>query len=606
MKNEVYGNLQNIKHRHVDEISLLYDVITTKDKLIATELLEKMAFYTMILNKEIVVYINRQGIVTYVAIGENSKASLTYQGERRSDDRLSKIRCIHTHPNGSSQLSALDCSALVRMSYDCMVVLGVKEGQVEEITLGLLDLQAEKEHSISILGPLNIEQLEKLDFAALLDEIDVKEKKLSNNPHYSNTEKTLLIGTIRRGESEEYIQYSMLELKRLAEAAGAEVVSTMSQKISKPDAAFYVGSGFVQEIAHNVQSLHIDSVIFNTEISGSQLRNLEEQIGTKIIDRTMLILDIFAQRAKTREGKLQVELAQMQYLMPRLSGKGREMSRLGGGIGTRFGSGETRLEKDKRNLRDGINELKTELEMVDKQRSQTRRSRSENIPVVAIVGYTNSGKSTLRYRLREITAAGGDQLEGEDKGTDQLFATLDSTVRTININDGRKIMLVDTVGFVQNLPHLLVAAFKSTLDEVLYADLLLHIIDVSDPHYQQQMQAVDEVLGEIGAEDKNVLFLFNKIDIAKDFSIPLDLQHPYVAISAKYDENFDELFNAIHSALNKDQVEKIYHLPHANGKALQQLREETGILTIEYDFDWVEVRTLVNIALVNKFEQYEA
>ena len=256
MKNEVYGNLQNIKHRHVDEISLLYDVITTKDKLIATELLEKMAFYTMILNKEIVVYINRQGIVTYVAIGENSKASLTYQGERRSDDRLSKIRCIHTHPNGSSQLSALDCSALVKMSYDCMVVLGVKEGKVEEITLGLLDLQAEKEHSISILGPLNMQQLEKMDFAALLDEIDVKEKKLSTNPHYSNIEKTLLIGTVRRGESEEYIQYSMLELKRLAEAAGAEVVSTMSQKISKPDAAFYVGSGFVQEIAHKSLQLY--------------------------------------------------------------------------------------------------------------------------------------------------------------------------------------------------------------------------------------------------------------------------------------------------------------------------------------------------------------
>ncbi len=606
MKNEVFGNLQNIKHRHVDEISLLYDIVTSKDKLIATELVEKMAYYTMILNKEIVVYINRQGVVTYVAIGESNKASLSYQGERRSEERLSKIRCIHTHPNGNSQLSALDYSALINMSYDCMVTLGIKEGLVNEITIGIIEPQAEKEHNITTIGPLNTQEIEKLDFAALLEEIDIKERKISNNPDYNNIEKTLLIGTVRRGETKEYTQYSLLELQRLAEAAGAEVVSTMSQKINKPDTAFYVGSGFVQEIAHKVQSLHIDLVIFNTEISGSQLRNLEEQIGTKIIDRTMLILDIFAQRAKTREGKLQVELAQMQYLMPRLSGKGKEMSRLGGGIGTRFGSGETRLEKDKRNLRDSINELKTELEVIDKQRSQTRSNRSENIPVVAIVGYTNSGKSTLRYRLRELTAAGGEQLAGDDKGTNKLFATLDSTIRNINISDGRKVMLVDTVGFVQNLPHLLVAAFKSTLDEVLYADLLLHIIDLSDAHYKEQMQAVEEVLSEIGAEGKSVLYVFNKIDLVKDFEIPMELQHPYISLSAKYDENFDELFTAINSALNINQVERIYHLPHASGKLLQQLREETGILSIKYDFEWVEVRTLVNTALVNKFQEYEA
>jgi GTP-binding protein HflX len=295
---------------------------------------------------------------------------------------------------------------------------------------------------------------------------------------------------------------SLDELARLADTAGVVVLSTITQKMEKPDSRWYVGKGKVQEVKAELEQLGANSVIFDHELSGAQVRNLEEALDVKIIDRTQLILDIFAQRARTREGILQVELAQLSYLLPRLSGQGKNLSRLGGGIGTR-GPGESKLETDRRHIRGRIDELKKQLSEVIRHRTlQRERRKKTGVFQVALVGYTNAGKSTL---LRELTKA---DVFVEDK----LFATLDPISRSLVLPGGKEIVVIDTVGFIQNLPHDLVAAFRSTLEEVNEADLLLHVVDSSSELRVEQMRVVEQVLSELGTNDKEKLTVYNKID----------------------------------------------------------------------------------------------
>jgi GTPase len=298
--------------------------------------------------------------------------------------------------------------------------------------------------------------------------------------------------------------HSMEELASLADTAGVDVIDTMMQNLDVPDKKYFVGKGKAQEIRALAEATGSTTAIFDQELSGAQVRNLEETLDMKIIDRTQLILDIFAGRAKTREGILQVELAQLSYLLPRLSGHGKNLSRLGGGIGTR-GPGETKLETDRRHIRDRITELKRQLDAVTAHRNLHReRRRKAGAVQVALVGYTNAGKSTL---LRQLTQA---DVFAEDK----LFATLDPTSRNLILPSGKEIILTDTVGFIQNLPHDLVAAFRATLEEAAEADLLLHVVDTSSPMRERQRKVVEEVLQELGAGGKPTLIVYNKIDLS--------------------------------------------------------------------------------------------
>lgn len=293
---------------------------------------------------------------------------------------------------------------------------------------------------------------------------------------------------------------SLDELARLADTAGVVVLSTITQKMEKPDSRTYIGKGKVEEVKAELELLDANSVIFDHELSGAQVRNLEEALDAKIIDRTQLILDIFAQRARTREGILQVELAQLSYLLPRLSGQGKNLSRLGGGIGTR-GPGESKLETDRRHIRGRIDELKKQLSEVIRHRTLQREHRKKTgVFQVALVGYTNAGKSTL---LRELTKA---EVFVEDK----LFATLDPISRSLVLPGGKEIVVIDTVGFIQNLPHDLVAAFRSTLEVVNEADLLLHVVDSSSELREEQMKVVENVLNELGTNDKEKLTVYRK------------------------------------------------------------------------------------------------
>lgn len=312
---------------------------------------------------------------------------------------------------------------------------------------------------------------------------------------------SLVTPQVKKGISDP--EHSLQELIQLAETAGVEVLTTLTQNKEAKDSRWFIGKGKVQELKAIADEMEATTAIFDQELSGAQVRNLEEALDLKIVDRTQLILDIFAQRAKTREGIIQVELAQLSYLLPRLSGHGKNLSRLGGGIGTR-GPGESKLETDRRHIRDRIHDLKVQLEEVVRHRKLHRERRKKSgVVQVALVGYTNAGKSTL---LRELTSA-------DVYVENQLFATLDPTSRTLELPNGREVVITDTVGFIQNLPHDLVAAFRATLEEVNEADLVLHVIDSSSPMRDEQIAVVDSILGELGASGTASLSLYNKKDL---------------------------------------------------------------------------------------------
>ena len=428
---------------------------------------------------------------------------------------------------------------------------------------------------------------------------------INNDDLVNLKEKALCVGLnltnmVRKGDNID-IEESMLELKELVKAAGAQVVGDLVQNKSSIDAATYMGSGKIEEIKAYADSLGATMVVFNDELSGAQIRNIEDIVGKKIIDRTSLILDIFAQRALSREGKLQVELAQLKYRLPRLYGMGGQMSRTGAGIGTR-GPGEQKLEKDKRHILNRAANIRKELKEVVKIREIQRSQRTKNkVPIVALVGYTNAGKSTL---LNEIIKTHPDyEKDKEVFVKDMLFATLDVTLRKALLPNKKEFLLVDTVGFVSKLPHDLVDAFKATLEEVTYADLIIHVIDSTNTSSDLQKSTTESVLKDLKADDKQTITVYNKID-KLDLDIYPRNQDDLVYLSAKKNINMDKLMDMIQNALDKDSYPVRLLLTYDKGHIFSNLSDKYHIDNFEYIDKGISLSLSLDEMDYNKYKDY--
>lgn len=597
---EIKGNIKGIRDSVIAELQKLYDM--QSPQLVSQELAVKLADITEYINREISVYITRSGQIIEIAVGDNATVELPSFSGRRGAGRLSGIRCIHTHPGGNPYLSGVDISALKNNKYDAMVAIGVASPDFtkSELTFGLITgIDSNENYTAECYGPYSIEDAENINFVNTVSTIErILDKQTGTASLQVMSERAILIGMEwGRNDSLWTVDDSLEELKQLADTAGATVIKKFIQKRPKPDPAFFIGRGKVQELALYAQQENIDLCIFDDELSPAQQRNIESVMGIRILDRTALILDIFAQRARTNEGKLQVELAQLQYTLPRIMGKGLMLSRLGGGIGTR-GPGETKLEVDRRRIRDRIAFIKDQIEKVKAVRSLHRSKRKKNnVFEVSLVGYTNAGKSTL---LNTLT-------NSDIYAKDQLFATLDPTTRQLTLPNKQEIIITDTVGFIQRLPHQLIAAFRSTLEVVTEADLLVHVIDVSHELYKEQAAAVHEVLKEIGAETKPVITVYNKIDkLPPDSKLTdrLALEEDTVCISAAKKLNLETLQQMIESHLKSKAVEVTLCIPYAETAKAAQLHETANVLEQEYTENGAVMKVILPVEDLEAYNEY--
>ncbi len=597
---EIKGNIKGIRDSVIAELQKLYDM--QSPQLVSQELAVKLADITEYINREISVYITRSGQIIEIAVGDNATVELPSFSGRRGAGRLSGIRCIHTHPGGNPYLSGVDISALKNNKYDAMVAIGVVSPDFtkSELTFGLITgIDSNENYTAECYGPYSIEDAENINFVNTVSTIErILDKQTGTASLQVMSERAILIGMEwGRNDSLWTVDDSLEELKQLADTAGATVIKKFIQKRPKPDPAFFIGRGKVQELALYAQQENIDLCIFDDELSPAQQRNIESVMGIRILDRTALILDIFAQRARTNEGKLQVELAQLQYTLPRIMGKGLMLSRLGGGIGTR-GPGETKLEVDRRRIRDRIAFIKDQIEKVKAVRSLHRSKRKKNnVFEVSLVGYTNAGKSTL---LNTLT-------NSDIYAKDQLFATLDPTTRQLTLPNKQEIIITDTVGFIQRLPHQLIAAFRSTLEVVTEADLLVHVIDVSHELYKEQAAAVHEVLKEIGAETKPVITVYNKIDkLPPDSKLAdrLALEEDTVCISAAKKLNLETLQQMIETHLKSKAVEVTLCIPYAETAKAAQLHETANVLEQEYTENGTVMKVILPVEDLEAYNEY--
>lgn len=392
---------------------------------------------------------------------------------------------------------------------------------------------------------------------------------------------------------------SIIELKNLCIACDIEIVGEMEQNLKKINPTFYMGSGKIEELRDLIEEMNAEIIVFNNELSASQIKNIEEEVKCSIIDRTALILDIFANRAKTREAKLQVEVARLQYELPRLIGANENLGRQSGGVGTKNrGAGETKLELDRRRIEDRIASLNKELEILKYQRNtQKNKRKKSSIPNVALVGYTNAGKSSVMNVLVEKF------INKEDKKVfekNMLFATLETYVRNIKLHNNKSFLLYDTVGFVGDLPHNLVKAFRSTLEEVCDADLLVHIIDISNPNYKNQIDVTNETLSQIGADNIPMIYVYNKIDL-----IDLNkLDNNKILISAKRDIGIDRLIESICEKVFEDYIRFKLKIPYSEGKMISNIMENATILDSEYIEDGVIFNIEFSEKEYVKYKQY--
>ncbi|NCD08197.1 MAG: GTPase HflX [Negativicutes bacterium] len=599
---EISGNKKGIKDTVLVELQKLYEINVPLGQIITEELAESLARISEKIKREISLHITRSGQITDISLGHQENVELPQFKGRRGAIRLSGVRCVHTHLNGNSGLSGVDYSALKNCKYDAMVAIGVSSPDFAKSNLSfalISDIDKDGQYACQEHGPFTLSEAEQINFPNMVATIEkILQKQATGLKSEDNPERVILVAIESSFMSQSWsTEESLEELKQLADTAGAVVVGSFSQKRAKPDPGLFIGKGKVEELAMFVRQEDVDLCIFDDELSPAQQRNLELAIGVRVIDRTGLILDIFAQRARSNEGKLQVELAQLKYTLPRLSGKGLILSRLGGGIGTR-GPGETKLEIDRRRIRDRITFITDSIEKVKSVRTLHRTGRKKTqVATVALVGYTNSGKSTL---LNTLTAS-------DIYAQDQLFATLDPTTRHLSLPDKQEAILTDTVGFIQRLPHQLVSAFKSTLEEVVEADLLLHVVDISHATYKKQIDAVYEVLKEIGAADKEIITVYNKIDKVAPESGLLEKvkgEENSVLISAKKVIGIQELLTLIVDNLSIKSIETDLLIPYADSDKAARLHKISTVLLQEYHDDGIMIKARLSDDQRKEYESF--
>jgi GTP-binding protein HflX len=413
-------------------------------------------------------------------------------------------------------------------------------------------------------------------------------------------QKVLLVGVNLNDEF--YFFKSMSELEELVKACQMLPIGSIVQNLKEINSAFYVGSGKLEEIKDKINELHPDLVVFNNELSPSQLKNLELKLDIQILDRTSIILNIFALRAKTNEAKMQVEIAKLRYMLPRLSGLHLSLGRQGGGSGfSNKGSGEKQIELDRRIIEDRISKLNKELSEIETRRNIQRRKRSDSqLPLVSLVGYTNAGKSTLLNALVDLSLSDESKKVYEE---DMLFATLETSIRKIKIKDGKEFLLSDTVGFIRELPHMLIKAFRSTLDEVKNSDLLLHVVDFSDEDYEENIRVTNSTLKEIGADNIPVIYVFNKCDKVNDTKLPY-VDGNKVCISAKNNIGINELINVISNNIFKGYVTCKMQIPFKRGDIVSYLKEKYDFISTQYTNDGTLIEICLNKKDYGKYKNY--
>ncbi|MFR2941771.1 MAG: GTPase HflX [Christensenellales bacterium] len=589
MANKPNGNLTGIKSAMLDRLKSLYDFKQGLDEFASFELLSELCACSGEINRELSVYISRDGSIVDVSVGDSAKVSMPSMRLVRNEDRLCGVRCIHTHPSGDGRLSGVDLGTLRSMKLDCMAAVGVSDGKPTQLYAAYLGDFDEDTGSRAALvyGPMRPYKLPQKALIAEIFNSDDRFRSTTKEVEAVEQERAVLVG-MDNDEGYDTLE----ELNELAKTAGALVVGKVRVRRRTIDNATYVGSGKANELSLMGSELEADLFIFDDELSAIQLRTLEETLGARVIDRTTLILDIFAARATSREGKLQVELAQMRYRLPRLIGQGQVLSRLGGGIGTR-GPGEKKLEIDRRRIRRRVFELETELSEIEKQRGLRRESRKANrIPLVALVGYTNAGKSTMLNALTDSNVL------AEDK----LFATLDPVVRKITLSGGTEALLSDTVGFINKLPHDLVEAFKSTLEEVSNSDLILQVVDISCPYHEKQMRVVDGVLESLHAADIPRIIVFNKADAIPSCDLPAESENR-LNVSALRGTGIEKLLSAVELKLNSARTEVDILVPYSKYEAVSMIRDRGMLLSEEHTEAGTHIRALLDAESIGQLRK---
>lgn len=591
----ILGNTEGIKHYTLQCLEHLYEYKLEKGLILSEEIAKTVSEISNQINKEINLCIDRNGKITEISIGDSSTVSLPLIPVY--EKKLAGIRIVHTHPNGNPHLSSVDISALLKLKLDAILSIGCLEGEITGYSMALCNIQEDKIH-YEKYDFTSIDPLHELPFLEKIQELESQLRKRQITE--DDKEYAILVGI----DSTE----SLAELEELAYACNISVVGHFFQNRSKADKVLFLGAGKARELSLFQQIKQANLIIADEELSGLQVKSLEEVTGCKVIDRTTLILEIFARRARSREAKIQVELAQLKYRSNRLIGYGVTMSRLGGGVGSK-GPGEKKLEIDRRRIRDSIHFLHKELENIKKVRAVQREKREHsNIPKVALVGYTNVGKSSLRNLL---AAKYNPNLHEKEEvfAENMLFATLDTTTRAISLDDKRVISLTDTVGFIRKLPHDLVEAFKSTLEEVIFSDLILHVVDASSPEALAQMKAVYEVLEELDVQNTSSLLVFNKCDIASAEQIEqLASQYqniPQVQISVKEARNIDGLLESIKTLVPQKNKICSYRIPYEKSSLAAYLHRNAIVQEEEYQAEGTYIKALVNAEVENYCKLYE-